>query len=100
MKLSKMFLMLALVSATATLGCSDDSGSGGTAGSGGTGGTAGETGGGGETGTSECIDGELCGLEACLVNDGLCANCLREYDNCVDLGGDNCKAAAEETCTL
>ena len=89
MKLSKMFLMVALVSAMATLGCSDDSGSGGTAGSGGTGGTggtAGETGGGGDTGgggTGGEFDFDTaCDRELCLESDVLKMECEELVATC------------------
>ena len=93
MKLSKMFLMVALVSAMATLGCSDDSGSGGTAGSGGTGGTAGATGGGGETGgggdtggggTGGTITCEETAQEVCTLCDAQdrVPECESRFDAC------------------
>ena len=119
MKLANFFLMTVLVGTLGVLGCSDDppatgnggNGGSGTAGTGGSGtagtggsGTAG-TGGSGTAGTGgapECTDGELCCLEVCLINDVLYGNCLREYDSCIDLGGEvsTCEAAAEETCTI
>jgi len=96
MKLKTLFLVGAVAGAFAVLGCGDNppppTGDGGSGGNG-TGGTGG--------GNGACTDGELCCIEACVINENFRSVCLDEYNDCTGLGGDpgQCRIAAEETCT-
>jgi hypothetical protein len=57
----------------------------------------------GDGGTGGSLPEGLCELEACLANDTFRANCEREYVSCLDRGEFSeaeCRAIAEETCTL
>ena len=45
---------------------------------------------------------ERCNVELCIESDELKGNCVREYNSCVDKGGnpENCIVGAVETCTV
>jgi hypothetical protein len=84
MKLSKLFVIALLAGTLSVIGCgSDDSSSG--------------------NGNGNGIDpNERCNVELCIGSDELKGNCVREYNSCVDKGGnpENCIVGAVETCTV
>jgi len=53
--------------------------------------------------TTDCTEGDLCCIEICVNNENFRNVCLDEYNGCLDLGTrtePQCRAFAEETCTL